>query len=48
MYKNDKKFMFSKLPNRPEPSQISDSVSKKKYLTARLTSNGFDTAQHTV
>ena len=44
---NDKKFMFSKLPNRPEPSQISDSVSKK-YLTARLTSNGFDTAQHTV
>ena len=42
MYKNDKKFMFSKLPNRPEPSQISHS------LTARLTSNGFDTAQHTV
>ena len=47
MCKNDKKFMFSKLPNQPEISQISDSVSKK-YLTARLTLNGFDTAQHTV
>ena len=47
MCKNDKKFMFFKLPNRPETSQISDSVSKK-YLIARLTSNGFDTAQHTV
>ena len=37
-------FMFSKLPNQPEPSQILDSVN----LTTRLTSNGFDTAQHTV
>jgi hypothetical protein len=30
-------------PNWPELSQISDSVSKK-YLTARLTLNGFDTS----